>query len=459
MTGRFGFCAALAAAVLVAGAADVKPSAKMLEWADCEIGVIIHQDVQVYAPDYDGEARKACRTPPASVFAPTFLDTDQWLEAAKAAGAKYAVLVVKHCSGFCLWPTKLHGYSIAASPWKGGKGDIAADFIASCREYGIRPGFYYSVGGNEHFGVDSATQKDEKRWNEYLAMVKGQLTEIWTNYGPLFEVWFDGGNLPPEKGGREIEDLLVKLQPQAVVFQGNPARSDCVRWVGNERAHAPEICWNRTDAGTGSDGMEERSGELYSGRFDGKYWVPGEADTPNRDAQHSFQGGWMWRAGQDGLVFPAEVLLDRYFTSVGRGCNMLIGMEIDDKGMVPAADFEQFSRFGKLVKALYSNKVASASGKGMCFFLDVPEGKRPDLLSVSEDLTDGENIRSYCLSGFDGKDWHQIVNGNNVGHRHLDRFRAGAYTRFRFDCWDARAGKIPVLREIALYETPDECRK
>ena len=102
------------------------PTRQQLEWADCEIGVIIHQDVQVYVPSY--EDHTDTNVPPASVFNPSALDTDQWVETARAAGAKYAVLVAKHCSGFSLWPTKAHGYSVASSPWKGGKGDVVADF-------------------------------------------------------------------------------------------------------------------------------------------------------------------------------------------------------------------------------------------------------------------------------------------------------------------------------------------
>ncbi|MDE7152531.1 MAG: alpha-L-fucosidase [Candidatus Amulumruptor sp.] len=61
----------------------------------------------------------------ASNFNPTQLDTDQWLEAASKLGARYAVLVAKHCSGFSLWPAAMHDYSVKKSPWKGDEGDAA----------------------------------------------------------------------------------------------------------------------------------------------------------------------------------------------------------------------------------------------------------------------------------------------------------------------------------------------
>lgn len=441
----------LAAALVVLGAgADVLPTAQHLAWADCEVGVIIHHDLQVYQPAYDHN-RDWTNAPSAAVFNPSSLDTDQWIETAAAAGAKYAVLVAKHCSGFALWPTRAHDYSVAASPWRGGKGDVVADFVASCRKYGVRPGIYASVGFAAKFGIGKGAVDDAK-WNAWVASIKTQLTELWTNYGELFEIWFDGGNLPLDKGGREIEDILLRLQPNAVVFQGNPARFSSVRWIGNERAHAPEICWCRTNAGTSSDGMKEAAGAKYSGTFDGRFWSPGEADMPNRDQNHAFQGGWFWRAGEDDLAYAPEELLDRYFLSVGRGCNMLLGMVIDDRGLVPEADVEKFKAFGNLVKRLYANKVAAASGRSRSFTVEVPADARPNLLSVAEDIREGENVRSFTLHGFDGRHWHTLATGQGIGHKRIVRFRPGKYEKYKLDCWDARDWRVPVIRDFSLYE-------
>ena len=91
------------------------PNEQQIKWADAEIGVIIHIDMQTFEPTYDFR-RDFNYQPPASVFNPECLDTDQWIEAAVSAGAKYAVLVAKHCSGFSLWPTKVHGYNVANTP-------------------------------------------------------------------------------------------------------------------------------------------------------------------------------------------------------------------------------------------------------------------------------------------------------------------------------------------------------
>ena len=130
-----------------------KPTARQKEWMDAELGVIIHLDVQVFENTYNWRDKWGY-TPDPGVFNPSALDTDQWIKAASDFGAKYAILVAKHCSGFSLWPTKAHSYSVASSPWKNGKGDIVADFIASCRKYGVKPGIYCSASANAYMRVD-----------------------------------------------------------------------------------------------------------------------------------------------------------------------------------------------------------------------------------------------------------------------------------------------------------------
>lgn len=129
----------------------VVPNEIQRQWADAEIGVLIHFDMPVYKPDYNWGKWGAHPSP--SVFNPTKLNTDQWLETASKLGAKYAVLVAKHCSGFSLWPTEAHDYSIKNSPWKDGKGDIVGDFVKSCKKYGIKPGIYASTTANGYLHV------------------------------------------------------------------------------------------------------------------------------------------------------------------------------------------------------------------------------------------------------------------------------------------------------------------
>jgi alpha-L-fucosidase len=448
--GKSAFVLFFVAAVEVA-LGSAMPTQRQIEWADCEIGVIIHQDVQVYVPSYEDHADT--NVPPASVFNPSALDTDQWIETAKAAGAKYAVLVAKHCSGFSLWPTKAHGYSVASSPWKDGKGDVVADFIASCRKYGIKPGLYASTGRNNWFGVSDLkagykTIPDEK-WNRYRDLVRTQLTELWSNYGELFEIWFDGGNLPANRGGKEIEDLIVKLQPNAIVFGGDPGRFACCRWVGNENATSPYDCWGRWTPPE-KEGYPEYL-KMAAGAPDGKFWCPAESDIPNRNKSKCFQGGWFWRKGEESWLYSPNDLLDRYLKSVGRNSNLLIGMVIDNRGRVPDADVAQFRTFGKLVRSLYRNRLASVSGAGLKFDIDLAADSGASLCSIREDITNGENVRRFRLSGFADGNWKEIASGGTIGHRRLITFAPGAYTRFQLELESIEPGTTPVLRDFELY--------
>ena len=132
---------------------QVLPTKALVKWANSEIGVLIHFDLQVFEPTYN--FRKDWNYhPDLSIFNPKELDTDQWIRAAKSMGATYVVLVAKHCSGFSLWPTKAHPYSVKNTPWRNGQGDILKDFMASCKKFGLKPGIYASTTANGYLKVD-----------------------------------------------------------------------------------------------------------------------------------------------------------------------------------------------------------------------------------------------------------------------------------------------------------------
>lgn len=434
----------------------VLPSKQHMEWADCEIGVIIHCDLQVFAPEWNyGDV---ATLPDPSCFHPSALDTDQWLETAQALGAKYAVFVAKHGTGFSMWPTKAHEFSVKNSPWKQGQGDLVADFLKSCQKYGIRPGLYCNCNYNVKYGIDNhrcVFDDTKQHWDNYVDMLLIQLEELWGNYGKLFEIWFDGGHLPYEQGGKRVLDLLTRLQWDTVAFQGDPEHIASVRWIGNERADAPyPACRSLTNGNTASNGLLERFCDpVYSGVFDGKYFCPGEADMPNRDQMHAHMGGWFWRKGEDSLAYPPEELLERYYSSVGRNCNLLLGMVIDDRGLVPDSDVAQFKRTGELIRAQYSHPVGKTMGEGLVFDLEVGVGQSVNMICVMEDQKYGENIREFIVSGFDGEQYHTLVTGFAVGHKFLKRIAPVTYDSYRLEVRWHREGNPPHIREFSLWNT------
>ena len=430
-----------------------RPSKEHLEWADCEIGVIIHHDLEVYHEAY--EHLKPDDLPGPEVFNPSALDTDQWLATAASAGAKYAILVAKHCSGFSLWPTRAHDFSVASSPWRGGKGDVVADFIKSCGRFGIRPGLYASCGNNDLFRIrDQKPAPDAApgHWERYVEVVKTQLTELWTNYGELFEIWFDGGNLPYDQGGAEVCALINRHQPNALVFNGDPRHQKSIRWIGNEQGIAPDPCFSATDAGTTEDGTRiVDMASLFAGSRRGAFWCPGEADMPNRDKITGFLGGWFWHRDQDHTLYRPVDLVERYYTSVGRNCNHLLGMVVDNRGLVPDADAKQFAEYGRLVRRQYENCRGKVSGRPgeREFFLDVPGAAPVNLFSLMEDIAEGETVSRYQICGFDGEHYVPLVDDKVIGHRRLVRIPVAAYPRYRLKLHGVLAP--PHLRDFAAY--------
>lgn len=392
----------------------VLPSVPHQQWADAEIGVIFHFDVPNFVPDY--KWRKWGSHPPASVFNPSDINTDQWISAAKAAGAKYAVLVAKHCSGFSLWPTEAHTYSVKNSPWKNGQGDIVKDFIVSCKKYGVRPGIYASASANGFLWVNNpgivqpGGPVDQQTYN---SIVIKQLTELWSNYGKLFEIWFDGGVQPLEEGGPDIASLLKKLQPDAIVFQGPSTAKNLIRWIGNEDGLAPYPNWSTSTIFNGNADLKK---DEYMGTPEGKIWCPAETDFPLRTG---WQGGWFWKATDQQLMSKKQ-LLKNYVTSVGRNSNMLIGIVVDTSGHVPGEDVKLLKEFGDEVKKQFSKPIATTSGSGNEFLLKL--GNTTTLINavvIEEDIAKGERVRKYIIEALVDDGWKIIAEGISVGHKHI----------------------------------------
>jgi alpha-L-fucosidase len=429
-------------------AQEVIPSKAQVKWADAEIGVLIHFDMPVFEPGYD--FRKDWNYhPDLSIFNPADLDTDQWIRSAKAAGATYAVLVAKHCSGFSLWPTKAHPYSVKNTPWRNGKGDIVKDFIASCKKYGLKPGIYASTTANGYLKVDnpgkvvSGDPDEQKKYNE---IVRTQLTELWSEYGSLFEVWFDGGVLPPEKGGFDVLGLLKQYQPDAIAFQGPFGYENNIRWVGNEEGVAPYPCWSRADSTTSATGVVEIKG--LNGNPEGLFWCPGESDFPLR-LNSSFQGGWFWHKDQDNKLRKTDELLDKYCKSVGRNTNMLLGIVIDNRGLVPDADVKRLTDFGEAIQKNFSEPIGRTSGTGPQFTVKFNSPRQVSYVVISEDIENGERIREYKLSGLAGGKWEPIATGSCIGHKRIEVVKSGMFTAVRLEILKADGGS--TIKSLLCY--------
>jgi len=276
--------------------------------------------------------------------------------------------------------------------------------------------------------------------------VKMQLTELWSGYGDLFEVWFDGGVLPPEKGGFDVMALLKKYQPGTIAFQGPFGFENNIRWVGNEEGVAPYPCWSRADSATSSSGVIEIKG--LNGNPEGLFWCPGESDFPLR-LNSTFQGGWFWHKDQDDQLRSIQELEDKYIKSVGRNTNMLLGVVVDDRGLVPEADVRRMNEFGEMLKANFSNPLGTVSGDGNEFEVKFKSPEKVKYVVIMEDIKKGEKIRQYKLSGLADGTWQVISSGSSVGHKRIEPIQGRKFSAVKLKV--QKSDGTPVIRSLTCY--------
>jgi alpha-L-fucosidase len=422
---------------------DVLPTPQQVEWINQELGVIIHMDINIYAPETFDYAHEET-LPPVSVFNPSKLNTDQWILAAKSAGAKYAVLTAKHGTGFALWHTKANDYHTGNSP---AKIDIVESFIKSCKKYGLKPGLYYNTNMNTLYEAGYVAMTDEKRL-EFNKIVYQQLSELWLNYGELFEIWFDGGVMSDARTGiaDKVKELIDKHQPNALLFGGPVGWKNVLRWMGNENGLTPYPHWSRAGSKNASEGKEEIHGS--NGDPEGKYFIPGEADVPNRK-KSAWNGGWLWKAGEDDQVYSSDELLDQYYTTVGRNSNMLIGMAIDTSGLFPDHDARIFEEFGKRLKAREKSRIAEISGSGNSLEIKMEKPSPTDEIEIQENISKGERIRRYKVEGLINGEWQQVCDGQSVGHKRMQRFKPVISRSLKLTIIES--GGKPVIQRFAAY--------
>jgi alpha-L-fucosidase len=376
-------------AVIAEKAAKVLPRPNQTEWMRLERTIFIHFGPNTFRGVEWGDGRED-----PSIFNPTELNADQWMRSAKDAGAKMVVLVCKHHDGFNLWPTRYSDHSVAASPWRGGKGNLVREVADAAHKYGIElgvylspadlyqlrtnpknPAGYYGNGSEKLHSViptDAANFKsDPSRGrksaigftsyaydvDDYNRYFLNELYELLTEYGPIREVWFDGAN--PDPSVKEAYDysawydLIRKLQPGAIIFGKGPD----ARWVGNESGVGRTTEWsviplpkkpedfNWPDMQGGDLGSRSK---LTPGSY--LWWFPAEVNEP-------ILYGWFWNSKKQ--VRTAADLIDIYYTSVGRNGNMLLNLSPDTRGLIPDNQLAHLHLMAQVVDETFAKNLAT----------------------------------------------------------------------------------------------------
>ncbi len=428
-----------------------KPTEAQVTWQECEIGVIFHLDMPMMDGEYAPNNTSRKVFDPKS-YNPEKLDTDQWIKAAKDAGAEYAIMTATHFNGFLQWQSDLYPYGLKQAAWRQGKGDIVKDFVESCRFAGIKPGIYFSTHRNVYWTVwghyvNWGEGKGTPKQEEFNRMAESMAEELWSRYGPLVQCWFDAGVKLPHEGGPDVIPLFDKYQPGSV-FYNSSLRSDH-RWVGNESGYANDPCWATLgkQAGQVIAEREDRYQYLATGDPEGSIWAPAMVDIPLRGANGIHN--WFWAPGQDSGVYSPEALVEMYYQSVGRNSNFIIGAVVDTNGLVPEADCRSLKAFGKKINRIFLNPVAETHGKGMKVELKLPDNSQINHIVIQEDIRKGERVREYSLEAHTDGEWQKLAKGSSIGHKRIHNLATFSADKIRLTITEAIAK--PRIKKLALY--------
>jgi alpha-L-fucosidase len=419
---------------------EVKPSPQQVAWQDLEMGAIIH-----FGPNTFMDREWGDGTADPSVFSPTNVDPEQWMRAAKSAGIKYVVFVAKHHDGFCLWPTAKTDYSIKASPWKQGQGDLVREVATAARKYGLQFGVYLSPWDRHE-----PTYNDSPTYDGYYL---GLLNELATSYGELVEFWLDGaGSAGHVYNFDRYIDTLRVYQPNTIVFADAALlKYGDIRWAGNEGGSASEENW---------DVLDLRGYLRYR---------PAEADTPLRKKH------WFWHPNDEASLKSVNELLDTYARTVGRGAQLMIGLAPDRRGLLPDADVNRLKEFGDALGSIYApgKNLAARATNAAAYqaaldsdpdtMWSAPEGSHAatidlvfshpisfDRAFTMEWLVDGQKVQKYAIQVIDGTKWKTVYSGTTIGHKKIDLFPRISTQHVRLNILSASS--TPRIREFQLFD-------
>jgi len=401
----------------------IKPTPEQVQWQDMEFCVFVHFSINTFNNREWSDGTFSPKT-----FNPKHLDCEQWVKVAQAAGAKYMILVCKHHDGFCLWQTDTTDYSVKSSPYKNGAGDVVAEFVAACRKFGMRFGFYLSPWDRH-----APEYADKLAYDQYYAAQLAELLSRYADYNEVFELWFDGAG----SEGRVYDwdmflGVINQYQPGAVRFQ---SAYPTIRWVGNEKGYTPYPNWNLIS----QDGTE--------------IWAPAECDVPIH-LYHWFHHTGLWGIAYRITLQSTKKLVDLYEKSVGHGANLLLNIAPTTDGLFSKRDIKRVLALGAEIRRRYDTPLAETAGSGITLELPLPTPMSVNCVVLQEDITEGERVRKYSIEVKSGVNWVRVQTSEqtiSIGHKKIDKF-AIPITTPALRLVVAEATAEPIIRSFRAYQ-------
>lgn len=450
------------------------PSESQLAWHEMEMNAFVHFTTNTFTGKEWGYGDEK-----PTLFNPTNFNADQWVRTFKETGFKGVILTCKHHDGFCLWPSKYTEHSVKNSPWENGNGDVVRAVSEACKKYGLKFGIYLSPWDRNHKDYGTPI---------YIDYYRNQLTELFTNYGLVFEMWFDGANGGDGfyGGKREKRNIngatyydwpttlnqVQKLEPTIIFFSdAGPG----VRWVGNEKGLAGETNWNTISPDTlyaGKAGIEKL---LNTGSENGTQWIPAEVDV-------SIRKGWFYHPEEDSLVKTVEKLFDIYLTSVGRGSTLLLNIPPDRRGLLHDNDVQALKGFREILDREFNSNLAlhakveasSYRGEDKQFSpSNLIDGNKETYWTTNDDVTTasveidlgksqvikyvllqeyiklGQRVKNFSIEVWKDNIWQQINESTTIGYKRILEVTPIETNKLRIKITASRG--CPVISTVEVF--------
>ena len=403
-------------------ASHVTPSPRQLEWFNTNFYAFVHFGVNTFTNKEWGDG-----TEDESIFNPVKLDCDQWVSALKSAGMKAMVLTCKHHDGFCLWPSKYTEHSVKNSPLQR---DVVREASEACKRGGIKFGVYLSP-----WDRNSALYGTEA-YNDYFC---NQLTELLTEYGDIFCVWFDNACGEGPNGKKQVYDfpryikLIRQLQPNAVIF--NDFGPD-VRWCGNEAGVARTAEWAVVphelvpyadiqtppaplhDLGT----LDTYNTDPQSGFMPQIMYSEGLSFCPC-EINMSIRPGWFWHKNEE--PHSLDRLWKTYLTSVGANASFHLNLPPTNEGLIDERDVARLKEFGALIQKELGNPIPATVKRvddgtkwqgAWDISFDTADAAVKTII-LREDIANGQRIEGFKIYDAEGDPRYPLYFGTTVGNR------------------------------------------
>lgn len=414
-----------------------KPTKAQLAWHQLEYYWFLHFGPNTFTNNEWGDGQEE-----ASIFNPTNLDTDQWCSLAKAAGATMIIITAKHHDGFCLWPSKYSTHTVRESKWMNGKGDVLKLLAASCKKFGLKMGVYISPWDRNHplYGTP-----------QYNDVFVGMMKELFSRYGPITELWWDGANGEGPNGKMQVYDwdkfkkFVKQTAPQTVIFSDVGPH---IRWMGNENGIAGLTNYNtlNVDGFTPGAGAQP-SDTLTQGNKFGKYWIPAECDV-------SIRPGWFFHEAENDRVKTPISLLNLYYQSVGRGANLLLNVPPNRAGLIDSVDASHLLEFKNLLDRFNDSKQAvkwnlNKTDDGMIWEYSLDRSISCNALKLKEAIQHGQRIMQFSIHFFANDGRETVMDATTIGNQKIIFFPEMMLEKVIIKIKEAKAS--PQLLPLELY--------